>query len=96
MDAFVSADDVFAYLDRFISPNVWAIPKHLRAERLRLIAGAAGHPETCAPAFHIAGSKGKGSVTGMFTAMLEAAGSIFPAVANPNAKVGDFRSCGTD
>ena len=92
MGAFVSADDVFAYLDRFISPNVWAIPKHLRAERLRLIAGAAGHPETCAPAFHIAGSKGKGSVTGMLTAMLEAAGCrtaqcVSPHVADARERI---------
>ena len=33
-----------------------------------------GHPERCAPSIHIAGSKGKGSVTGMLTAMLTAAG----------------------
>jgi dihydrofolate synthase/folylpolyglutamate synthase len=89
VDAFVSADDVFAYLDRFISPNVWVIPKHLRAERLRLIAEAAGHPETCAPSFHIAGSKGKGSVTGMLTAMLEAAGKRAAQCVSPH--VADVR-----
>jgi len=33
-----------------------------------------GHPERCIPSFHIAGSKGKGSVTGMLAAMLTAGG----------------------
>jgi len=33
-----------------------------------------GHPERCAPSIHIAGSKGKGSVTGMAASILEAAG----------------------
>jgi dihydrofolate synthase/folylpolyglutamate synthase len=74
MAHFFSAEAVFSYLDRFISTDVWAIPKHLRAERLALLAEAGGHPERCAPAFHVAGSKGKGSVTGMLSAVLDAAG----------------------
>jgi dihydrofolate synthase/folylpolyglutamate synthase len=74
MGCFSSADAVFSYLDRFISSDVWAIPKHLRTERLALLAEAGGHPEDCAPAFHIAGSKGKGSVTGMIAAVLDAVG----------------------
>jgi dihydrofolate synthase/folylpolyglutamate synthase len=74
MAYFSSAEAVFSYLDRFISANVWAIPKHLRAERLALLAEAGGHPERCAPAFHVAGSKGKGSVTGMISAVLDAVG----------------------
>jgi dihydrofolate synthase/folylpolyglutamate synthase len=73
MACFSSADAVFSYLDQFISADVWAIPKHLRAERLALLAEAGGHPERCAPAFHVAGSKGKGSVTGMLAAVLDAA-----------------------
>jgi len=32
------------------------------------------HPERCAPSIHIAGSKGKGSVTGMAASILDAAG----------------------
>ncbi|MDR0639702.1 MAG: tetrahydrofolate synthase [Spirochaetaceae bacterium] len=74
MGCFSSAEAVFAYLDQFISADVWAIPKHLRAERLALLAEAGGCPEKCAPAFHVAGSKGKGSVTGMIAAALDAAG----------------------
>jgi dihydrofolate synthase/folylpolyglutamate synthase len=71
---FSSAGAVFAYLERFISADARTIPKCLRTERLALLAEAAGHPERCAPAFHVAGSKGKGSVTGMIAAALDAAG----------------------
>ena len=34
----------------------------------------AGNPQDCAPSIHVAGSKGKGSVTSMLAAMLSAAG----------------------
>jgi dihydrofolate synthase/folylpolyglutamate synthase len=89
MGYFPSAEAVFAYLDRFISADVWAIPKHLRAERLALLAEAGGHPERCAPAFHVAGSKGKGSVTGMIAAALDAAGRRVAWYASPH--VADVR-----
>ncbi|MDR0554346.1 MAG: tetrahydrofolate synthase [Treponema sp.] len=45
---------------------------------MEILSGLAGHPERSAPVIHVAGSKGKGSVTGMISAMLEAAG-FFPA-----------------
>ncbi|MDR1229837.1 MAG: tetrahydrofolate synthase [Spirochaetaceae bacterium] len=89
MANFSSADAVFAYLDRFISADVWAIPKHLRAERLALLAEAGGHPERCAPVFHVAGSKGKGSVTGMLAAVLDAAGKRVAWYVSPH--VADVR-----
>jgi dihydrofolate synthase/folylpolyglutamate synthase len=41
---------------------------------MEVLAELAGHPERCAPSIHIAGSKGKGSVTGMIASMLEEAG----------------------
>ena len=53
------------------------------------LAEIAGHPEKCAPAFHVAGSKGKGSVTGMIAAILEAAGIKTARYASPH--VSDFR-----
>jgi dihydrofolate synthase/folylpolyglutamate synthase len=92
MANFSSADAVFVYLDRFISADVWAIPKHLRAERLALLAEAGGHPEKCAPVFHVAGSKGKGSVTGMLAAVLDAAGKrvvwyVSPHVADVRERI---------
>jgi len=41
---------------------------------MEILLELAGRPDKCAPAIHIAGSKGKGSVTGMLAAMLTAAG----------------------
>ena len=41
---------------------------------MEVLAELAGHPERCAPSIHIAGSKGKGSVTGMIASVLEADG----------------------
>ena len=56
---------------------------------MELLAELAGHPERCAPVIHIAGSKGKGSVTGMLAAMLEAAGYRPARYMSPH--VSDFR-----
>jgi dihydrofolate synthase/folylpolyglutamate synthase len=56
---------------------------------MQIIAALAGHPERCAPSFHVAGSKGKGSVTGMLAAVLEAMGLRTAQYASPH--VSDFR-----
>ncbi len=41
---------------------------------MQILAELANHPERCAPVLHVAGSKGKGSVTTMIAAMLHEAG----------------------
>jgi dihydrofolate synthase/folylpolyglutamate synthase len=56
---------------------------------MRVIADLAGHPERCAPSFHVAGSKGKGSVTGMLASILEAMGLRTARYVSPH--VSDFR-----
>ncbi|GHU54602.1 bifunctional folylpolyglutamate synthase/dihydrofolate synthase [Spirochaetia bacterium] len=70
-----SSADVFAWIARFINMergrNTF---KNFRLDRMRVLAEITGRPEGCAPAIHVAGSKGKGSVTGMITAILEASG----------------------
>ena len=53
------------------------------------LAELAGHPERYAPSIHIAGSKGKGSVTGMITSMLEADGRRAARYMSPH--ISDFR-----
>ncbi|MDR1278974.1 MAG: tetrahydrofolate synthase, partial [Treponema sp.] len=73
-DSFVSSAAVFTWLSRFINLERGQTPKSFKTERMEILAALAGHPETCAPAIHIAGSKGKGSVTGMISAILEAGG----------------------
>ncbi|MDR2478707.1 MAG: bifunctional folylpolyglutamate synthase/dihydrofolate synthase [Treponema sp.] len=56
---------------------------------MEALAELAGHPERCARAIHIAGSKGKGSVTAMLASMLEAAGYRPARYMSPH--VSDFR-----
>jgi len=53
------------------------------------MAAIAGHPERCAPCIHIAGSKGKGSVTGMTASILEASGLRTARYMSPH--ISDFR-----
>ena len=56
---------------------------------MHFLCKLAGSPERCAPSIHIAGSKGKGSITAMITYMLEAAG--FRAARYMSPHVSDIR-----
>jgi dihydrofolate synthase/folylpolyglutamate synthase len=89
---FSSSAEVFSWLSRFInleSGIIPRIPKTYRLDRMEIIAELAGHPERCAPSIHIAGSKGKGSVTGMIASMLEATGHRAARYMSPH--ISDFR-----
>ena len=68
---FLSSHDVFDWISLFINMDRGQTTRSFRLERSQILAELAGHPEFCAPVIHVAGSKGKGSVTGMVTAMLE-------------------------
>ncbi|MDR1250270.1 MAG: tetrahydrofolate synthase, partial [Treponema sp.] len=74
MSVLNSPADVADWLGRFENNERLAFYKPFTLDKMRLIAGLAGNPETCAPVIHIAGSKGKGSVTTMIAAILEAGG----------------------
>jgi dihydrofolate synthase/folylpolyglutamate synthase len=89
ISSFVSSREVFDWLDQFINYGPDQSPPRFRPERMQVIAALAGHPERCAPAFHVAGSKGKGSVTGMLSAILEAMGLNVAQYVSPH--VSDFR-----
>jgi dihydrofolate synthase/folylpolyglutamate synthase len=67
-------DDLAAWLEQFENNERLPAFKPFNLDKMRLISRIAGHPETCAPAIHVAGSKGKGSVTAMIASILEAAG----------------------
>jgi dihydrofolate synthase/folylpolyglutamate synthase len=71
---FSSSAEVFAWLSRFINLEQGQTPSSFRPERMEILASLAGHPEKSAPLIHVAGSKGKGSVTGMIARVLGAAG----------------------
>jgi dihydrofolate synthase/folylpolyglutamate synthase len=72
--SFTSSDEVFSWLSGFINLEQGQKPKSFRIDRMEALMELADHPEKCAPSIHIAGSKGKGSVTSMLAAMLTAAG----------------------
>jgi dihydrofolate synthase/folylpolyglutamate synthase len=74
MSAINSPADVAEWLSRFENNERLAFYKPFTLDNMRLIANLAGNPESSAPTIHIAGSKGKGSVTAMTGAILEAEG----------------------
>lgn len=71
---FTSSGEVFEWISKFINLERGQKPKSFRIDRMEALTELAGNPQRCAPSIHIAGSKGKGSVTGMLAAMLTAAG----------------------
>jgi dihydrofolate synthase/folylpolyglutamate synthase len=73
LKSFTSSEEVFNWLSEFINLERGQKPKSFRIERMEVLTELADHPERCAPSIHIAGSKGKGSVTSMLAAMLTAA-----------------------
>ncbi|MCL2186042.1 MAG: Mur ligase family protein [Treponema sp.] len=71
---FSSSDEVFEWLSKFINLERGQKPKSFLLDRMITLLELANRPDKCAPSIHIAGSKGKGSVTSMLSAMLTAAG----------------------
>jgi dihydrofolate synthase/folylpolyglutamate synthase len=71
---FKASSEVFEWISGFINLERGQTPKSFRLERMEILTELADHPEKCAPSIHIAGSKGKGSVTSMVTTILAAAG----------------------
>jgi dihydrofolate synthase/folylpolyglutamate synthase len=74
-----TTDDIFSWLSSFISLETGLGGKpdkntHFKLDRIKILSNLAGNPESCAPVIHIAGTKGKGSVTAMAGSALEAAG----------------------
>ena len=88
---FRGSSDVYEWIYTFVNIERGQNLSHrsFRLDRMKILADLAGRPETCAPAIHVAGSKGKGSVTGMISAILGAAGKKCSLYASPH--VTDFR-----
>ena len=94
---FESSDQVFQWLSGFTNLENGQTFRDFRLDRMTDLATLAGKPEKCAPSIHVAGSKGKGSVTGMIAAILEASGVRTARYQSPH--VSDFReriSAGND
>ena len=87
---FSSSGEIFPWLSGFINfEKGHSISKSYRLDRTEILAGLAGNPERCAPSIHMAGSKGKGSVTSMIASVLEAKGLRAARYMSPH--VSDFR-----
>ncbi|MDR1803754.1 MAG: tetrahydrofolate synthase [Treponema sp.] len=86
---FKSSNEVYEWISTFINFERVKNRRDFKLDRVRVLAEAAGRPERCAPSIHVAGSKGKGSVTGMIAAILEASGTKTARYASPH--VSDFR-----
>jgi dihydrofolate synthase/folylpolyglutamate synthase len=85
MSAMNSPADVAEWLGRFENNERFAFYKPFTLDKMRLLADLAGNPETSAPVIHVAGSKGKGSVTAMTSAILEAGGVATARYTSPQA-----------
>lgn len=81
--------EIYDWLSGFTNLERGQSLKSFSLDRMSALAKMAGHPEKCAPTLHVAGSKGKGSVTGMMAAILEASGISAARYASPH--VSDFR-----
>ena len=89
---FSDSGEVYAWLSSFVNLERGYGGKpgeHFRLDRMRLLAALAENPENSAPVIHIAGSKGKGTVTAMIAAVLEAAGKRSVRYMSPH--VSDWR-----
>jgi dihydrofolate synthase/folylpolyglutamate synthase len=86
---FKSSSEVFLWLSQFINLESGQTPKSFRLDRMEELAELAGRPDRCAPSIHVAGSKGKGSITGMMSACLEAEGFRVARYMSPH--VSDIR-----
>ncbi|GAB6391082.1 MAG: bifunctional folylpolyglutamate synthase/dihydrofolate synthase [Treponematales bacterium] len=90
---FASFGDVFGWLSGFINLERGQKVRSFSLDRMKALARLAGNPERRAPAVHVAGSKGKGSVTAMIAAILTEAGYrcaryMSPHVSDPRERLG--------
>ena len=84
-----SSREIYEWLCGFANLERGQTLRSFNLDRMKILAEMAGNPEKYAPSIHIAGSKGKGSVTGMIAAILNAAGIKTARYSSPH--VSDFR-----
>jgi dihydrofolate synthase/folylpolyglutamate synthase len=87
--SFTGSSQVFDWLSRFINVDRGQSVKSFRLDRTELLCEIAGHPERSAHSIHVAGSKGKGSVTGMIAAILTERGLRVARYTSPH--VSEYR-----
>ncbi|MDR1127617.1 MAG: tetrahydrofolate synthase [Treponema sp.] len=86
---FLLSSSVFEWVSQFINFERIRADKGFCLDRMWELAERAGHPESTAPVIHVAGSKGKGSVSTMIASVLSSAGFKTALYTSPH--VLDFR-----
>jgi dihydrofolate synthase/folylpolyglutamate synthase len=81
---FSCSADIFAWIAGFINMGRGQSYKSFRLDRMKVLCDLAHNPEQAAPVIHVAGSKGKGSVTGMIAAIMDAAGYACARYTSPD------------
>ncbi len=71
---FTDSEQVFEWISAHANFEKKTAGGEFTLERMKNMSAATRHPEQCAPLIHIAGSKGKGSLTAYITGILEKAG----------------------
>ncbi len=67
-------DYLYSFIDYSLQKTFRMAPERFNLERMRVLLGRLGNPHADYPIMHIAGTKGKGSVSAMCAAALEAGG----------------------
>ncbi|MCX7656435.1 MAG: Mur ligase family protein [Treponemataceae bacterium] len=86
---FSSSEQVFLWIESFTNYEKIPSSRPFRLDRMEALAELSGHPEGCAPVIHVAGSKGKGSVSTIIASLLQKAGFITGRYLSPH--VSDYR-----
>ena len=89
MEHFSEMRSFEAWLDSFINFEKLPQKNMFWLDTMRFFCERLGHPENSSPCFHIAGSKGKGSVSKMIACILQEAGFSVGLYTSPH--VIDFR-----
>ncbi|OHD26932.1 MAG: hypothetical protein A2Y38_20995 [Spirochaetes bacterium GWB1_59_5] len=71
---FNSANEVYAYLDRYLNFERKVEPTAYRLDRMQALKELFGRPDEGYRIIHVAGSKGKGSTAAMIASILQEAG----------------------
>ena len=85
----VSTEEFSLWLEKFINFERWANKEILNLKNMNLYASLWEHPESAYKSIHIAGSKGKGSVSIMLSSILKEAGYKVGLYTSPHVE--DFR-----
>jgi len=65
---------LYTFVDYSLTRGLWSMPEKFDLDRMRVFMQHLGNPERAYPIIHVAGTKGKGSVSALCASALQAAG----------------------